>query len=78
MKAHLMAFGCDACLSVVNGYTPPNKVNTFTQKEAKKNNSMEMEVILDGLSNSIKGEVEQCKSTKKLWKKLVIYSHMKR
>ena len=64
MKSNLMETGCDTWFSVVNGYTLPEKVKKVAHKESKKNNSMAMEGILGGLSDPIKGKVEQCKSTK--------------
>ena len=54
MKAYLSSIGCDVWHLVINGYTPPKKVKTASQKESKKNNSMEMEAILDLLLDSIK------------------------
>lgn len=49
MEIEIVAWGC-----VINGYIPPNKVKTKVQKDARKNNSMEMEAILNGLEDSIK------------------------
>ena len=56
--------------SIVTGYTPPKKVKTSTQKEAKKNNSIAMEAILEGLANIQKKKIGKCISTKELWLRL--------
>ena len=47
MNKYLGSIGCDVWRSMITGYTPPKKVRTTTHKDAKKNNSMEMEIILD-------------------------------
>ena len=70
MKEYIGSVGCGVWLFVGDGYNPPNKVKLATQKEAKKNNSMAIEAILDGLSYSIKGKVGQCVLAKELWNKL--------
>ena len=68
IKEHIMVIRCHVWYTIVTRYTPLKKVKNETQKEAKKNNLISTEDILDGLSNSIKGKVRQCKSTKELWK----------
>ena len=40
------------------------------QKEAKKNNSMAMEAILEGLTNIQKKKIGKCISSKELWLRL--------
>ena len=50
MQFYLEEEGIGMWQSVLIGYTPPNKVKTTAQKEAKKNNSMAMETILEGLT----------------------------
>ena len=61
--------------SVLTGYTPPKKVKTIAQKEEKKNNSMAMETILEGLTDHQKKKIGKCSSTKELWLKTkLIYS----
>ena len=49
MKVYLEEEAIGMWQSVLTGYTPPKKLKTTAQKEAKKNNSMAMETILEGL-----------------------------
>ena len=51
MQVYLEIEGIGIWKSILTGYTPPNKVKTSTQKEAKKSNSMAMEAIFEGLTN---------------------------
>ena len=51
IQAYLKGEGIGVWKSVVTEYTPPKKVKTTAQKEAKKNNSMAMEAILEGLTD---------------------------
>ncbi len=69
MQVSLKAAGFDVWKSVTTDYTPPKKVKTLTQKDARKNNSMAVETILEGLTDSTKGKIGKCSSTKELWKK---------
>ena len=71
MQAYLEAIG--VWKSVVTWYTPPKKVKTTTQKEAKKNNSMAMESILEGLADIEKKNIRKCISAKELW--LILEQH---
>ena len=59
--------------SVVTGYTTPKKMKTSAQKEAKKNNSMAMEAILEGLVDLQKKKIGKCISARELWLKLEQY-----
>ena len=62
--------------SVLTRYTPPKKLKTKTHKEANKNNSMAMEVILEGLTHIQKKNIGKCSSAKELWLRLEqIYSN---
>jgi len=54
MRTALMAVGADVWNSVITGYSPPKKARTIAQKEAKKNNSIAMETILKGMTDSVK------------------------
>ena len=57
-------------------YTPPKKVKTTAQKEAKKNNSMPMESVLEGLTDIQKKNIGKCNSANELWLRLEqIYSN---
>ena len=71
MQAYLEAIG--VWKSVVTGYTAPKKVKTSAQKEAKKNNSMAMEAILEGLADIQKKKIGKCISARELWLKLEQY-----
>ena len=51
------------------------EIETTTEKEAKKNNSMAMETILEGLTYHQKKKIGKCILAKELWLKIVhIYS----
>ena len=65
MQAYLEAIG--VWKSVVTGYTAPKKVKTSAQKATKKNNSMSMEAILEGLAYIQKKKIGKCTSVKELW-----------
>jgi len=67
MEMTLRASGIDIWKSVVTGYTAPKLVKTITQKDARKNNSMAIELILEGLTDSIKGRIGNYSSAKELW-----------
>ena len=67
MRTTLMAAGADVWNSVITGYSPPKKARTIAQKEAKKNNSMAMETILKGMTDSVKEKIGQHISAKDLW-----------
>jgi acetone carboxylase gamma subunit len=56
--------------SVASGYNALKKPKTAAQKEAKRNNKLAIDTILDGLTNSVKSKVGSCASTKYLWDKL--------
>ena len=75
MKFYLEEEGIGMWQSVLTGYTPPNKLKTIAQKEAKKNNSSAMETIFQGLTNHQKKKIGKCNSAKELWLKIEhIYS----
>ena len=67
MEITLRAAGIDVWKSVTTGYTSPKKVNTMTQKDARKNNSMAMELILEGLTDSMKKRIGNYSTAKELW-----------
>jgi hypothetical protein len=70
METYLKALGADVWISVASGYNASKKPKTTTQKEAKRNNKLAIDTILDGLTNSVKSKVGSCASTKYLWDKL--------
>ena len=43
---------------------------TAAQKEAKRNNKLAVDTILDGLKDSVKSKVGSCASAKEIWDKL--------
>ena len=67
MLVTLKAAVIDVWKSITTGYTSPKKVNTMTQKDVRKNNSMEMETILEGYTYPIKGQIGKYSSAKELW-----------
>jgi hypothetical protein len=67
MRTALMASGADVWNSVITGYSPPKKARTIAQREAKKNNSIAMETILKGMTDSVKEKIGQHISAKDLW-----------
>jgi hypothetical protein len=46
------------------------KPKTATQKEAKMNNKLIIDTILDGLIDSVKSKVGSCASSKDIWDKI--------
>ena len=70
MHVYLEVEGIDVWKSVLTRYTPPKKVKTTTRKEVKKNNSMAMEAILEGLTDIQKKKIGKCSSAKELWLRL--------
>ena len=70
MQVSLKVVGFDVWKSITTDYTAPKKVKTLTQKDARKNNSMAMETILEGLTYSTKGKIGKCSSAKELWQKV--------
>jgi acetone carboxylase gamma subunit len=46
------------------------KPKTAAQKEAKRNNKLAIDTILDGLTDSVKSKVGSCASSKEFWDKL--------
>ena len=57
MKTYLKSLGANVWFSVASGYNSLKKPKTTTQKEAKRNNKMEIDTILDGLADSVKSKV---------------------
>ena len=54
MRVYLQSLGYGVRNLVISDYIPPKIIRTTSQKESKKNNSREMEAILDGLPQPIK------------------------
>ena len=75
MQFYLEEEGIGMWQSVLTGHTPRKKLKTTAQKEAKKNNSMAMETILEGLTDHQKKKIGKCILAKELWLKIeLIYS----
>ena len=53
--------------SVVDGYTPPKKIKTATQKEVKRSNALALEIIQKNLSEAMKNEMKTIMSAKEVW-----------
>jgi hypothetical protein len=70
METYLKDLGVDVWFSVTLGYNSLKKPKTTAQKEAKRNNKLTIDTILDGLTDSVKCKVGSCASTKELWDKL--------
>jgi hypothetical protein len=67
MENYLKALGEDVWFSVASGYNALKKPKTLSQKEAKRNNKLEIDTILDGLTYPVKSEVGSCASSKEIW-----------
>jgi hypothetical protein len=70
METYLKALGADVWFSVASGYNALKKPKTATHKEAKRNNKLAIDTILDGLTDSVKSKVGSCASSKEIWDKL--------
>jgi hypothetical protein len=70
METYLKALGAYVWFSVASGYNALKKPKTAAQKEAKRNNKLTIDTILDGLTDSVKSKVGSCASTKEIWDKL--------
>jgi hypothetical protein len=66
----LKYLGADVWISIASGYNALKKPKTVAQKEAKRNNKLAIDTILDGLTDSVKFKVGSYASTKYLWDKL--------
>lgn len=62
MKVYLKAQGCDVWRSIMSGDTSTDESRRYTTKA--------MNFILSALANPIKSKVDQCSTTKILWKRL--------
>jgi hypothetical protein len=70
METYLKSLGEDVWFSVASGYNALKKPNTATRKEAKRNNKLAIDTILDGLTDSVKSKVGSFASSKDIWDKL--------
>jgi hypothetical protein len=70
METYLKDLGSDVWFSVASGYNALKKPKTAAQKEAKKNNKLTIDTIVDGLTDSVKSKVGSCASSKYIWDKI--------
>ena len=70
METYLKYLGVDFWFSVASGYNALKKPKTATQKEAKRNNKLTIDTILDGLIDSVKSKVGSCALSKEIWDKI--------
>jgi hypothetical protein len=70
METYLKALGEDVWFSVSLGYNALKKPKIASQKEAKRNNKLAIDTILDGLTCLVKSKVGSCASEKDLWDNL--------
>ena len=52
---------------MVDGYTPPKRVKSAAQKEAKRSNALALEIIQKNLSKATRNEMKTITSTKEMW-----------
>jgi hypothetical protein len=70
IETYLKTLGADVWFSFSSRYDALKKPKTAAQKEAKRNNKLAIDTILDGLKDSVKSKVGSCASSKELWDKL--------
>jgi hypothetical protein len=70
METYLKDLRVDVWILVASRYNALKKPKTAAQKEAKRNNKLEIDTIIDGLTDSVKSKVGSCASAKDLWDKL--------
>jgi hypothetical protein len=64
MENYLKSLGGDVWFLVASGCNALKKPKTATQKEVRRNNKLEIDTILDGLTDSVKSKVGSCASAK--------------
>jgi hypothetical protein len=62
MESYLKVLGEYVWFLVASGYNALKKSKTVAQKEAKRNNKLAIDTILDGLTNLVKSKVGSCAS----------------
>jgi hypothetical protein len=60
METYLKSLRADVWFLVASGYNALKKPKTVAQKEAKRNNKLTIDTILDGLTDSVKFKVGSC------------------
>ena len=70
METYLKSLGVYVWFLVASGYNALKKPKTAAQKEAKRNNKLAIDTILDGLTDLVKSKVGSCASSKEIWDKL--------
>jgi hypothetical protein len=57
METYLKSLGEDVCFSFASAYKDLKKPKTTAQKEARGNNKLAIDIILDGLTDLVKSKV---------------------
>ena len=70
METYLKYLGEDVWFWIALGYNALKNPKIVAQKEAKGNNKLAIDTILDGLTDSMKSKVGSCASSKEIWDKL--------
>jgi hypothetical protein len=70
METYLKSLGTYVWFSVASGYNALKKPKTTAQKEAKRNNKLAIDTIMDGLTDSVKSKVGSCASSKEILDKI--------
>jgi hypothetical protein len=70
MENYLKSLGADVWFSVASRYNALKKTKIATQKEARRNNKLAIDTIMNGLTDSVKSRVGSCASEKEIWEKL--------
>jgi hypothetical protein len=70
METYLKSLGADVWFLISSRYNALKKPKTATQKEAKRNNKLAIDTILDGLTDLVKSKVGSCASSKEIWDKI--------
>jgi hypothetical protein len=70
MEDYFKYLGVDVWFLVASGYNALKKPKNATRKEAKRNDKLTIDTILDGLTDSLKSKVGSCASSKEIWDKL--------
>ena len=76
MESYLKSLELDFWKSAVIGYTHSKRSPNYATKKKLKMNNLEMNVVMEGLVDSMKEKVRKCISAKDIWDKLKIFYMM--
>jgi hypothetical protein len=65
METYLKVLGVDVWFGVASGYNALKKPKIAAQKEAKRNNKLAIDTILDRLTDLVKSKVGSCSISKR-------------